>query len=138
MDSSVYKETYRQDMIRWGESVRNKDPDHFCQLSTVGADKPVWLVCDARRPTDMSYFKKMYDRRTLCVRVEASDSVRVERGWVFTRGVDDAPSECALDEYKVDMVIVNNGESGDPLTEQLERLQSAVEDIRIQSLVTVV
>ena len=121
-------------MIKWGESVRNKDPGYFCRLSTVGAVKSLWLVCDARRPTDMSYFKKTYDGRTLCVRVEASDSVRVERGWVFTHGVDDAPSECALDVYKVDVTIVNNGESGDALTEQLERLQGMVQE-RIRTCV---
>ncbi len=120
MDSSVYKEKYRQDMITWGEMMRDKDPAYFCHLATEGADKPVWLVCDARRPSDMSYFKSKYEGGTLCVRVVASDGVRVGRGWEFTPGVDDAPSECALDNYQVDMTIVND--DGDDLSQPLEAI----------------
>lgn len=129
MDSSQYKETYRRDMIRWGESVRDKDPDYFCRLSAAGADQvvAVWLVCDARRPTDTSYFNRVYSSRTLSVRVEASDGVRAERGWVFTRDIDDAPSECALDEYSVD-VTISNGGGEESLTQQLKQLQVLVQE----------
>ena len=123
MDSSSYKEQYRQNMIVWSEEIRNKDPGHFCRLATEGADRPVWLVCDARRPTDMSYFKQVYEGRTLCVRVVASEGVRVGRGWVFTSGVDDALSECALDGYQVDMTVRNDG---DELSEQLEAIRTVV------------
>ena len=35
--------------------------------------------------------------KLLTVRIEASHDVRSARGWVFTAGVDDAESECALD-----------------------------------------
>ncbi len=124
MDSSSYKEKYRQDMITWSEMIRDKDPAYFCRLATEGADKPVWLVCDARRPSDMSYFKSKYNGRTLCVRVVASEDVRVVRGWAFTAGVDDAPSECALDNYQVDMTIVND--DGDDLSQQLEAIRTKV------------
>lgn len=43
-------------MIHWGEERRDKDPAFFCRLAMAEADKPVWLVCDARRPTDMDFF----------------------------------------------------------------------------------
>ena len=36
---------------------------------------------------------------TITVRVCADKSTRAARGWVFTSGVDDAASECALDHY---------------------------------------
>lgn len=109
MDSSAYKETYRKAMIVWGEEMRTKDPGYFCRLATREADKPVWLVCDARRKTDVDYFKSHYGGRTITVRVEASEAVRVGRGWVFTAGVDDAESECGLDDYHCDVTITNNG-----------------------------
>lgn len=108
MDSSGYKETYRKAMIVWGEEMRHKDPGYFCRLATEEADKLVWLVCDARRTTDMDYFKKHYGQCAITVRVEASEAVRLERGWTFTPGVDDAESECGLDQYSCDIVITNN------------------------------
>ena len=110
MDSSAYKETYRKAMIVWGEEMRAKDPGYFCRLAIHEADKPIWLVCDARRTTDMDYFKSHYGERTITVRVVASDAVRVRRGWEFTIGVDDAESECGLDDYTCDVVITNNGD----------------------------
>lgn len=110
MDSSAYKETYRKAMIVWGEEMRAKDPGYFCCLATQEADKPVWLVCDARRKTDMDYFKSHYGECTITVRVVASEAVRVGRGWVFTAGIDDAESECGLDNYSCDIIITNNGD----------------------------
>ncbi len=109
MDPSSYKETYRRDMILWGEEQRERDPGYFCQLATAEAVKPVWLVCDARRPTDMEYFITRYT--CLTVRVVASEAVRRARGWVVTPGVDDAPSECALDGYPCDVTVSNEGDS---------------------------
>lgn len=41
----LYKEQYRADMIRWGETRRRQDPGFFCRLATRGAQQPVW-VCD--------------------------------------------------------------------------------------------
>ena len=111
MDSSAYKETYRKAMIVWGEEMRAKDPGYFCRLATREADKPVWLICDARRTTDMDYFKSHYGECTITVRVVASEAVRVGRGWVFMTGVDDAESECGLDDYSCDVIITNNGDN---------------------------
>ncbi len=125
MDSSSYKEIYRQQMIVWGEEIRDRDPAYFCQLATKEAIKPVWLIVDARRPSDMNYFKSEYMGHTLTVRVVACEDVRAVRGWVFTEGVDDAPSECALDTYPVDMVINNN--TAEELETQLEAIRTRVQ-----------
>lgn len=131
MDSSSYKETHRQAMILWGEEMRDKDPGYFCRLAVSEATKPVWLVCDARRPTDMEFFKTHYGSRTITVRVEAGEGVKRGRGWVFTPGVDDAPSECGLDGYQCDVVVRNNGDtendSGETLHEQLDRIVKLVQ-----------
>ena len=121
MDSSPYKEQYRKDMIRWGEEKRDKDPGYFCCLATAEADKPVWLVCDARRPTDMDHFKSHC--HCTVVRVVASEESRIARGWVFTDGVDNAPSECALDGYPCDVIIRNDGSE---LLKQLEPIRQMI------------
>ncbi|EYB82044.1 hypothetical protein Y032_0368g65 [Ancylostoma ceylanicum] len=102
-----YKETHRLQMIKWGESVRNAEPDFFCRAtipSTCSDD--VVIISDCRRPTDIEYFQSNY--RTLTIRIEASTEERIRRGFVFVEGIDDMPSECALDECDHDMTIVND------------------------------
>ena len=95
-------------MIVWGEDVRGRDPGYFCRLAAEGARQPVWLVCDARRPSDVEYFVSRYACTT--VRVVSSEASRRERGWEPVAGVDDAPSECALDDYPCDVIVVNEGD----------------------------
>lgn len=43
LDASTYKETFRQDMIRWGEEKRRTDPGFFCRAAVEGALQPVWV-----------------------------------------------------------------------------------------------
>ncbi len=91
----------------------------------------MWVVVDARRPTDVDYFCAHYN--VLTVRVTASDETRASRGFKcvgstvmmsrviypppprslrFTAGVDDAPSECALDDRaEWDLVVENNSDT---------------------------
>ena len=125
LDSSTYKEFYRQDMIRWGEEKRNADPSYFCRLAVqttlagssrenCSPPKSVWIISDARRETDVHYFKENYDN-VVNVRIHASEETRRSRGWEFTPGIDDAESECGLDEEEFDVVIQNDGDD-----EQLE------------------
>lgn len=125
LDASEYKEAYRKDMIRWGEEMRERDPAYFCRLASQDAEngRPVWLVTDARRPTDMDYFKSLYP--CITVRVTASEGARTERGWAFTAGVDDAASECALDGYPCDVTILNEGNEA-TLTNALQNIIAQV------------
>lgn len=87
LDASDYKEFYRADMIRWGEERRHQDSSFFCCLATEGpgAEKPVWVISDARRLTDLQFFRSHYPQ-TIAVRINADDAVRTERGFVFTPG----------------------------------------------------
>ncbi|XP_067938677.1 phosphomevalonate kinase-like [Watersipora subatra] len=127
LDASEYKERVRVDMISWGEARRDADPGYFCRLSTVenpGAHKPVWIISDARRKTDIEYFTKTYPSAMLTVRVEAKPSTRTKRGFVFTKNVDDAPSECDLDGLSFDKVIYNNGT--DEITEDSQVLEQVL------------
>lgn len=126
LDSTTYKEFYRQDMIRWGEEKRDADPAYFCRLVVKMAEplqKPVWIVSDARRKSDINYFKKNYDK-VVHVRISASEEVRKSRGWIFTPGVDDAESECGLDDEEFDFVIQNDSNDHE------QQLNSFVKSLR--------
>uniref|UniRef100_A0A0B6ZP23 Phosphomevalonate kinase n=2 Tax=Arion vulgaris TaxID=1028688 RepID=A0A0B6ZP23_9EUPU len=124
LDASEYKEKYRADMIRWGEEKRNQDPEFFCRLAASEDDflKDVWIISDARRLSDVDYFKKYYNKVTITVRVQADLDTRKQRGFVYTEGVDNAESECGLDSgVNWDIVISNNGDKQE-LEEGIDKL----------------
>uniref|UniRef100_A0A8D0G5E1 Phosphomevalonate kinase n=1 Tax=Sphenodon punctatus TaxID=8508 RepID=A0A8D0G5E1_SPHPU len=126
LDASDYKESYRQDMIRWGEEKRLTDPGFFCRIVVAGATQPVWVVSDTRRLSDVEWFQDVYGDAVQTARVVATEQTRRRRDWVFVAGVDDADSECGLDQgVAFDWVITNNG---DPLTleAQLEKVLSFI------------
>ncbi|NXC89732.1 PMVK kinase, partial [Cercotrichas coryphoeus] len=122
LDASTYKEMFRQDMIRWGEEKRQSDPGFFCRAAVEGALQPVWVVSDTRRLSDVEWFRDAYGDVVQTVRVVASEETRKRRNWVFVTGVDDAESECGLDQgVAFDWVITNDGDEV-ALGEQLEML----------------
>ncbi|XP_048450507.1 phosphomevalonate kinase [Rhincodon typus] len=43
LGASEYKERYREDMIRWGEEQRTKDPGCFCRFVVQDVAQPVWV-----------------------------------------------------------------------------------------------
>lgn len=143
LDASCYKEKYRKDMIKWGEDKRNQDPTYFCNLAakqTCTQDstgnpitKPFWFVSDARRITDIQYFKANY-ANVLHVRVEASIATREARGWVFTARVDDAESECGLDDETYDFVIGNDDDDDNQLMDTLKLLWIKMQSLKIDLL----
>ncbi|KAI6659755.1 Phosphomevalonate kinase-like [Oopsacas minuta] len=108
MSATEYKEIHRKNMIEWGEEVRNKDPGYFCRLATEeGHLYTIWIISDVRRHSDVSYFRQKYNCVT--VKVAATQSVREERGFKFVDGVDNAQSECGLDNLECDITIQNDG-----------------------------
>ena len=46
----------------------------------------VWIITDARRQTDLSYFEFKYPGQVKTIRIHADDSVRAQRNWTFTIG----------------------------------------------------
>ena len=126
LDSSSYKEKFRGAMISWGEEKRRQNPDFFCNLATKEARKPIWIISDARRRTDLAYFSARY--RTIHVRVTASEQTRALRGWTFVAGVDDAESECGLDSQKFDTVVNNDGDA-ETLQKALEKLTQIAQSV---------
>lgn len=110
LSDGPYKEIHRYNMIKWGEEVRSKDPGFFCKAACDNAPiVPVWIVCDIRRKTDIYWFIENYGSLIKTVRISADIEVRQRRGFKFTSGVDDAESECDLDDLQNwDIQVTNN------------------------------
>ncbi|TKR61301.1 hypothetical protein L596_028426 [Steinernema carpocapsae] len=106
------KEVYRKRMVDFGEEKRKEDPSYFCRaaISSLNPASSVAIITDCRRATDLAYFGSQSYKR-ITVRIEAPLEVRESRGFKFTRGIDDAETECALDAFpeKWDFVIQNAG-----------------------------
>ena len=85
-------------------------------------DSDVVIVSDCRRLTDYAYFNSNFN--SLTIRVESSEENRKERGFRFVEGVDDAESECGLDNYKFDVVLKNL--TGEELAPQVEAITGIV------------
>ncbi|GAB1600685.1 phosphomevalonate kinase-like [Argonauta hians] len=134
-DSSEYKEKYRLEMIKFGEQMRNIDPGYFCRLATSEeygneCKKPFWIISDARRQTDLDYFLQNYTDQVQTVRIIATEEIRKDRGFVFTKGIDDAASECGLDAVKHWDFIIDNSKDNDHLHFQIDKMiASTVDDL---------
>jgi phosphomevalonate kinase len=116
LSASAYKEQHRAAMVEWGERQRVADPGFFCRKATEaanGGSACVWIVSDARRRSDMDWFREHYGHVMWTVRVQASDADRIARGFVFTPGIDDAETECGLDDYTHDQVLENDSHGVD-------------------------
>nr|CAG4648951.1 EOG090X0FYC [Polyphemus pediculus] len=125
LSDGAYKEIYRAQMIAWSEEQRARDPGCFCEAAVKdfnGATYSIWLVSDLRRTTDLKFFREKFKDRVTTIRISASESVRKDRGYCFTVGIDDSESECGLDLVEDwDLTIQNNGNSVD-LNGDLQKL----------------
>eukprot|EP00117_Sycon_ciliatum_P037846 scpid54792/ scgid28223/ Phosphomevalonate kinase len=127
LDASDFKEKYREDMIAWGEARRRHDHGFFCRraVQEVPAACRVVIVSDARRKTDVAWFEERRDAAargvpTVFVRIGATLAARTARGWAFTANVDDAESECSLDDYTgFDVLVENSGGDADNVDEAI-------------------
>ncbi|XP_072938219.1 phosphomevalonate kinase [Epargyreus clarus] len=127
LSDGPYKEQYRIDMINWSDEMRDKDYGCFCRAACKNAaDKPVWVVSDVRRKTDVQWFKENYGDLLKLIRIVADEGTRKERGFIFKHGVDDVPSECGLDDFDKWDLIIDNGKGRQTLEEQLELILSLI------------
>ncbi|XP_055339567.1 phosphomevalonate kinase-like [Paramacrobiotus metropolitanus] len=130
LSADTYKETYREDMIAWGEQKRRDDPGYFCRLATASpwvVGKKVWIICDARRQSDLQYFAAY--PHVIRIRVRADDATRTKRGFEFIAGIDDAESECGLDAVTDwDYVLDNSDGKDKDIDTEIDKLISYVDE----------
>ncbi|XP_063978235.1 phosphomevalonate kinase isoform X2 [Diachasmimorpha longicaudata] len=126
LSDGEYKEKYRLEMIKWGEDTRKNDPGYFCRASIDmynAHGKRIWIVSDIRRKTDLKWFRDNFPQKCKSIRINCGDAVRIQRGWIFTPGVDDCETECDLDDVKDwDLTILNEGASSKELLKSLLHL----------------
>ncbi|XP_050676183.1 phosphomevalonate kinase [Leptidea sinapis] len=123
LSDNSYKEQYRLDMINWSEKKRNENYGCFCEAACEEATvKPIWIVSDIRRKTDIKWFQETFGKLIRTIRLEADDNTREERGFKFKVGVDDADSECGLDNYEDWDLVINNGKGRKSVNEQIEMI----------------
>ncbi|KAH8410246.1 hypothetical protein KR009_009853 [Drosophila setifemur] len=130
LSDGPYKEQYRRDMIVWSDEVRSRDYGYFCRVAMEQAlahrPTPYILVSDVRRKNDIRWFQETYGlEKVQTVRLTSSPETRFARGWTFTEGIDDVPSECDLDDFVgFDLVVANDDElSHESIDELLEKMQ---------------
>nr|VZI40267.1 unnamed protein product [Spirometra erinaceieuropaei] len=135
MSSAAYKEDYRAEMVRWGEERRTQDPGIFCrealnQVRTISEPPAVIIVADARRPSDLSFFHHISSpcRTVLHLRIFASETTRRARGWHPVPEVDEADTECALDDAPYDLLVVNEN------SESLDKSMASVVSLILKSV----
>lgn len=127
LGDSEYKEQYRLDMINWSEEMRAQDYGYFCRIACQDAtDKPIWIVSDIRRKTDIKWFKENYGDKIRNIRIIADEETRIKRGFIFKSGVDDVASECDLDDFVDWDLVIDNSEGKQKLEEQLSSILGLV------------
>ncbi|XP_043462912.1 probable phosphomevalonate kinase [Leptopilina heterotoma] len=121
-----FKEKYRLEMVKWGEDTRKKDYGYFCRAAIEMYNvksKPIWILSDARRKTDIKWFFENYGKICKSIRISCRESVRVKRGWTFTQGIDDMETECDLDDVdNWDLHLHNETEDIESILEQILQL----------------
>lgn len=131
LDSSEYKENFRMAMVEWSEGYREREGwNCFLKLAIKeqrAKNKPIWILNDARRPCDLEYFESdpaFGNTKVIKLRIEATDEARMSRGWKFTEGIDDRPTECGLDDYDDWTHVINNDHN-----DQREQIMRALRPI---------
>ncbi|XP_047996071.1 probable phosphomevalonate kinase [Leguminivora glycinivorella] len=120
LSDSEYKEQHRLEMIKWSDEMRDQDYGCFCRVACQNAaDRPIWIVSDIRRKTDICWFKEIYGDLIRTIRITADEDTRVKRGYKFKEGIDDVASECDLDDYTPWDLVIDNGKGREQLQEQL-------------------
>ncbi|CAL4122726.1 unnamed protein product, partial [Meganyctiphanes norvegica] len=121
LTASDYKEQHRLPMITWSEAKRAQDAGYFIRAAIEmynGESYPIWIVSDMRRRSDLKWFKDNFNKAVYTIRITATEQARRQRGWIFTHGVDDAASECDLDNVTDWDQTVDNSTSGDEAINQ--------------------
>jgi phosphomevalonate kinase len=83
----------RFSFLSWSDLKRAENPSYFCEKAIENLNDfeeickfKIWIITDARRQTDLSYFRSNYPNQVKTIRVKAEDSVREARNWKFTSG----------------------------------------------------
>ena len=88
------------------------------------------IISDCRRPSDLSFFKNTF-KKCFIFQVKADLDSRKQRGFEFKKEIDEAETECALDNYEKPNFILHNNGNGE---EEKEALKFVIEMFAQQAL----
>lgn len=138
LDSSEYKEEFRQAMVDWSEKYREEEGWNCFLKQAIKEQrakyKPIWILNDARRPCDIEYFESdptFANTKIIKLRIEASDVARMSRGWQFQKNIDDKPTECGLDEYEdwTHVITNNSNDNKDAINRALRPIYQEIDKV---------
>lgn len=106
--------------------MRANDYGYWAKLTTKEPVSRFWVIPDCRRKTDFQYFMELAEQNAalppIRLRVSADTQIRETRGFKFCAGIDDAESECGLDDYPDWEVKLQNNGDFEKLSEELDKL----------------
>jgi len=123
-------DTYRKNMIKWGEDKYREDPTIFCRMMIEQNDQlclkyPIWIIDDVKYHAEIEFFKKYFNDRLLLVRIEASNDIRQKRGWNDQIDVND---DSQLDTNVQWSFVFSNNEE-DNFNEQMNNLLKMIDPL---------
>lgn len=99
-------------------------------ISNIPENVKYLIISDCRRPSDLSFFKSTF-KKCFIFQVKADLDSRKQRGFEFKKEIDEADTECALDNYEKPNFILHNNGNGD---EEKEALKFVIEMFAQQAL----
>lgn len=107
-----YKEKYRDGLTEFYKKSLIINP-YFFELYVNGIIKSssceFVIISDIRTTNNLNFFKDIYTKDCLTIRIESSDNEKTKRGWVKSQ-YDNLSIETELDNIiKWDYVVHNNG-----------------------------
>lgn len=121
LNDQAYKESYRSQLVKYANTqITSNSPSYFVDnlLKKYDNQNQLVIIPDIRLEADISpYFTR---ENSIKVKVTTSDEVKKKRGWVYNKEIDEAPMECALDNYSVWDVILKNNKDIDNLINEVK------------------
>lgn len=106
-----YKEQWRPQLTACTMAALQRDPLVFCRAvaDRIAGSDGAAVIADLRLRGEVKHLRARFDLYVL--RVTRPDPLRAAAGWRETSGVDDHPTETALDDPSLwDEVVANDGD----------------------------
>lgn len=124
MTDRNYKETYREEFIKFAENKKKTDKFIWCRLAMKNLEKyDHIIVSDFRYPIEFLFFQKFFKNGFLTLRIYVDDNIRKIRGWTYDKFIDEHLSETGLDDLDFDYQICNNSDGNKNILKQITDLE---------------
>lgn len=125
MTDRDFKDMYRKKFIDFAEDAKRSDKYIWCKKAMKDSENfDHVVVSDLRYPIELYFFKKYFSDKFVTIRIEASEEIRISRGWKYFADVDNHVSETGMDDIDFDFVVKNNdNDDGEGILKQIKDLE---------------